>query len=146
MGQALWRKTHYCLVQNYKDSGNEIGKWLKHSFGLHFVCPSDEYLCNSSLIRNSIQECGLKSHQTTKERIVWQKLSLCILMHSSTPPSHPTFFVLFVQGTTYILILDVVVLLYGERNGSLPEKFAHLNDLPIRSFDFDLPLISFSVT
>ena len=100
MGQALWRKTHYCLFQNYKDSGNEIGKWLKHSFGLHFVCPSDEYLCNSSLIRNSIQECGLKSHQTTKEQIVWQKLSLCILMLSSTPPGHSAFFVLFVQGTT----------------------------------------------
>ena len=28
------------LSQDYTDSSNEISKWLKHSFGLHFVCPS----------------------------------------------------------------------------------------------------------
>ena len=29
------------LSQDYKDSSNEIGKWLKNSFELHFLCPSD---------------------------------------------------------------------------------------------------------
>ena len=25
-----------------QSGNNKIGKWLKHSFGLHFLCPSDE--------------------------------------------------------------------------------------------------------
>ena len=42
MGQTWWRKIQTLgLSQDYKGSHNEIGKWLKHSFGLHFLCPSD---------------------------------------------------------------------------------------------------------
>ena len=42
LGQAWWRKIQTLgLSQDYKDSSNEIGKWLKHSFGLHFLRPSD---------------------------------------------------------------------------------------------------------
>ena len=37
MGQACWRKIQLLgLSQDYKDSNNEISKWLKHLFGLYF--------------------------------------------------------------------------------------------------------------
>ena len=42
------------------------------------------------------------------------------------------------------VILYLLVLLYGERKGLLPEKFAHLNYLSIRSFDYGSLLISYS--
>lgn len=42
LGQAWWRKIQTLgLSPDYKDSSNEMGKWLKHSFGLHFLCPSE---------------------------------------------------------------------------------------------------------
>ena len=42
LGQACWRKIQtLSLSQEYKDSTNEMGKWLKHSFGLRFLCHSD---------------------------------------------------------------------------------------------------------
>ena len=36
----LEKNTDMGLSQDYKDSSNEISKWLKHSFLLHFLCPS----------------------------------------------------------------------------------------------------------
>ena len=35
----------------------------------------------------------------------------------------------------HIVISYVVILLYGKKEGSLPEKLTHVNDLSIRSFD-----------
>ena len=40
-GIGLMENIHtFGLSQDYKDSSNEISKKLKHSFGLHFLCPS----------------------------------------------------------------------------------------------------------
>ena len=42
LGQAGWRKIQNLgLSTQYKSNSSEIGQWLKLSFGLHFVNPSD---------------------------------------------------------------------------------------------------------
>ena len=48
--------------------------------------------------------------------------------------THPTIFVFLSRGQ-HTVVLHVVILLYDERKWSLPGKFAHMNDLYIRSFD-----------
>ena len=45
IGQAWWGKVQtLCLIQDNKDSSNEIGKLLKLSFGLHFLCPFEMWV------------------------------------------------------------------------------------------------------
>jgi len=46
LGQAWYRKMQNLgLSQDYKDSDSEIGKWLKQSFGLHFLDPTEVEDC-----------------------------------------------------------------------------------------------------
>jgi hypothetical protein len=46
LGQALYRKMQNLgLSQDYKDSESAIGKWLKQSFGLHFLDPTEVEDC-----------------------------------------------------------------------------------------------------
>ena len=45
IGQAWWGKVQtVCLIQDNKDSSNEIGKLLKLSFRLHFLCPFEMWV------------------------------------------------------------------------------------------------------
>ena len=55
---------------------------------------------------------------------------MCILMHTSTPPTQQ-----FLSRGQHTVVLYVVILLCDERSWSLPGNFAHMNDLYIRSFD-----------
>ena len=44
-GQAWWRKVQtLCFIQDNKDRSNEIGKMLKLSFRLHFLCPFEMWV------------------------------------------------------------------------------------------------------
>ena len=75
----------------YKDNSNEIRKWLKHSFGFHFFCHSDEEMWAEIPSNNK------------RTNIVVE------LFHAQFYTTHPTFFV----------FLEVmVILLYGEPKGS----------------------------
>uniref|UniRef100_A0A0P4VQ93 MULE transposase domain-containing protein n=1 Tax=Scylla olivacea TaxID=85551 RepID=A0A0P4VQ93_SCYOL len=46
LGQAWWRKIQNLgLSKDYKDTNSDIGQWLKLSFGLHFIDPTDVEDC-----------------------------------------------------------------------------------------------------
>ena len=93
------------LFQGNDQSGNnEIGKWLKHLFGLNFLCPSDaedsfcedvHYVlpCRKIIAVQNMQtiylnlnyvtshsKCGLKSNQTKKNKYCRRIIS-CAILH-----------------------------------------------------------------
>lgn len=46
LGQAWWRKIQNLgLANEYKDNNSDIGQWLKLSFGLHFIDPTEVEDC-----------------------------------------------------------------------------------------------------
>ena len=56
-------------------------------------------------IIKTTRKCGLISHRTTKEQLMWQNHYMCSLMHNSTPPIQQFSYFLSMGQHAYTLIM-----------------------------------------